>query len=549
MLLPTDLESEYPDNGSDPSVSLHQRHHDAIHAAVNAFLPALVKTSAEWSSADVILQAGQFGIDSDTGEARPGNGRQPWKTLPVPADGKVSEGTLALNLRKQPGVVGDGVADDTAAINAAAASAASLGLRLFGTGTFSTAGTVVLTCDTDLSGATLKYRGSGVAVQLGGSSVLFRKTMILPTVMCATKTRAGWTAGTVGVKAVNLNTCFVTITRIYGFETGFYAYGQGSGTAYCTVNVGHLDTNKRNLVLGADAGGWSNQNTFIGGRYGHNSGEGDNVAGARHILLERTDQLVNNNTWLNPSVEGNTVEQQIDVDGGCYNQWINPRLERSLGGRVRWGTKATQNLIQGGYSPSTATITRVTGESRNTIQSSNLFELYGSSSVAVTRLQNTSSDSLPALALYGATSLAATDYRWRWSANRLEAKRADQPHPRLILDGASGRHYLGAGTEAPRCYLAAVGTTGVSLNGGHLYFGPDNTNDIGGATNLRPRDVNVARNVKVGAALSVAGKVGFYGKPAAAKPTVTGSRGGNSALGSLISALATLGLITDGTTR
>ncbi|MEU5111721.1 hypothetical protein AB0G64_09495 [Streptomyces longwoodensis] len=41
---------------------------------------------------------------------------------------------------------------------------------------------------------------------------------------------------------------------------------------------------------------------------------------------------------------------------------------------------------------------------------------------------------------------------------------------------------------------------------------------------------------------------GFFGAAAAAKPTVTGAKGGNAALASLISALATLGLITDSTT-
>jgi hypothetical protein len=42
--------------------------------------------------------------------------------------------------------------------------------------------------------------------------------------------------------------------------------------------------------------------------------------------------------------------------------------------------------------------------------------------------------------------------------------------------------------------------------------------------------------------------VGFYGTAPGAKPTVTGSRGGNAALESLLSALAALGLITDSTT-
>ncbi|MGW0552554.1 hypothetical protein [Streptomyces altiplanensis] len=43
-------------------------------------------------------------------------------------------------------------------------------------------------------------------------------------------------------------------------------------------------------------------------------------------------------------------------------------------------------------------------------------------------------------------------------------------------------------------------------------------------------------------------KMGFGGAAAVTRPAVTGSRGGNVALGSLITALATLGLITDSTT-
>ena len=42
-------------------------------------------------------------------------------------------------------------------------------------------------------------------------------------------------------------------------------------------------------------------------------------------------------------------------------------------------------------------------------------------------------------------------------------------------------------------------------------------------------------------------KLGFYGTTPVAKQTVSGSKGGNAALASLLSALANLGLITDGT--
>lgn len=41
--------------------------------------------------------------------------------------------------------------------------------------------------------------------------------------------------------------------------------------------------------------------------------------------------------------------------------------------------------------------------------------------------------------------------------------------------------------------------------------------------------------------------LGFYGATPGAKPTITGSRGGNAALGNLLTALATLGLITNST--
>ena len=46
----------------------------------------------------------------------------------------------------------------------------------------------------------------------------------------------------------------------------------------------------------------------------------------------------------------------------------------------------------------------------------------------------------------------------------------------------------------------------------------------------------------------VGGSVGFYGAGGGTKPTVTGSKGANAALTSLLSALAGLGLITDSTT-
>lgn len=53
---------------------------------------------------------------------------------------------------------------------------------------------------------------------------------------------------------------------------------------------------------------------------------------------------------------------------------------------------------------------------------------------------------------------------------------------------------------------------------------------------------------EVGTALRVDGNVGFYNTAPVAKPTVTGSRAGNAALASLLTALASMGLVVDSST-
>jgi hypothetical protein len=47
---------------------------------------------------------------------------------------------------------------------------------------------------------------------------------------------------------------------------------------------------------------------------------------------------------------------------------------------------------------------------------------------------------------------------------------------------------------------------------------------------------------------TIGGNIGFYGHGAAGRPTVTGSKAGNAALGSLLAGLAGLGLVNDTST-
>ena len=123
MLLPINLETDYPGNPSDPSVSLHQQHHDVIHAAINALLPTVVKTKTAWDSSDLILKTGQVGIVAETGEMRSGDGGQTWAKLPSPY-GTSDTGPVNV-LAAEFGV--DGGTDHTAAIQTALDAAAEAG--------------------------------------------------------------------------------------------------------------------------------------------------------------------------------------------------------------------------------------------------------------------------------------------------------------------------------------------------------------------------------------------------------------------------------------
>jgi hypothetical protein len=92
--------------------------------------------------------------------------------------------------------------------------------------------------------------------------------------------------------------------------------------------------------------------------------------------------------------------------------------------------------------------------------------------------------------------------------------------------------------------------TGVNYNGSATGAVDVNVDQItNGSSITSPTKVVTVAGVKAtlsGDELLHSGtKVGFYGTTPATKPTVTGSRGGNAALGSLLTQLASLGLLTD----
>lgn len=373
-----------------------------------------------------------------------------------------------------------------AAIQAAADTAAAAGTSVVAAGTITTSSTLTITSDADLSRLTINYTGTGVAVQIGAGTtgtLLMRKDIKLGPVINASKVGTGWSGSTVGVQATNTFGCTIRLARVKGFVTGYYAYGLGGGNVYNSVHPLHLDNNKRNLVLGAGTGGWSNSNTYHLGSLQHDTTEGSSVSGARQILIETAANIVNGNLFVGGSVEGNQAEYHLDCDG-LYNRFDEVRWENSGGCRVVWRANAARNAITYGYSAQALVETHTAGSTLNRVQSTAVTRMVGSTNKAVQWLENTSSSAafvdavMDPLATVNSAD-AETAYRVARSGDATKMKRAADSFDRLILDHVNGRIYFGDGTAAPVSYLQFDSTGLVKLNSASLYPVTDNTHDLG----------------------------------------------------------------------
>ncbi len=119
----------------------------------------------------------------------------------------------------------------------------------------------------------------------------------------------------------------------------------------------------------------------------------------------------------------------------------------------------------------------------------------------------------------------------------------------LVLDRRGNMSIQGSSNGVNITGGATGFDVGVSAIGGDANVTLNLISKGTGAVQLQAGGSNIIVALPGGASLgTVTGTLGFYGTGGAVKPTITGAKGGNAALGSLLTALSSLGLITDSTT-
>jgi hypothetical protein len=252
---------------------------------------------------------------------------------------------------KDFGAVGDGVADDTAALNAASSSG---GRNVYiPDGDYLTTSTWNIPSGVSVEmspNAEIIANHAGTAIFVNSDAVLQES---LSFAFSVSRPSQNWSTGTdttsIGVLISNTRYSYITIRKSANFRTGFVFRGDNTGTTGNTISIGSI----RNNRFGIDferigAGGYNNQNTFIGGMIRVDSGLVNTVGYPTKLVNIASE---NGLSFIGVNMEGGAVLPSycVDLQSGRSNTFTNCRFEAQGNGTFNIASGVIGATIIAGY--------------------------------------------------------------------------------------------------------------------------------------------------------------------------------------------------------
>jgi hypothetical protein len=270
------------------------------------------------------------------------------------------------------GAVGDGTTNNETAWAAANSQASQTGgapiyVPKSASG-FGTASALTVAYNADLvaeAGARLIYTGSSniVCLTFGDTTnVAHARKWVLPAV--ERTNQSNWSnEGAVGVRFRNTTMCHIEVPLISGYTIGLQTLpAGGNGFQHNKIYVGALYNNKIAIDCSNVTAGYTNENTWFGGRFTVFTGVNNTLARyAIRVTSSDTSYLFNNNNvFLHPSIELNEPDTSgeaipILMEHGQQNRFLYCRDEINSTTFARESNAATCNHYDTGYFASTAT--------------------------------------------------------------------------------------------------------------------------------------------------------------------------------------------------
>ena len=158
----------------------------------------------------------------------------------------------------------------------------------------------------------------------------------------------------IGVKIINANTCNINIVQSYGFTIGCQFIGDGQGFAYNNTTLGYIISNKYGVDCNTNNAGWCNENIYINGRFGVDTGTNTTLNRYGVRITSKESYYSNNNVFFKPSFELNASDASgeavpILLEYAKQNSFLKIRNGSNDTTTTRISNDSTENEITTGY--------------------------------------------------------------------------------------------------------------------------------------------------------------------------------------------------------